>query len=38
MAQIWVTDPRFTKNIDKAKPGLAAYKYAAVQALVAASR
>lgn len=34
MAQIWVTDPRFTKNIDKAKPGLAAYKYAAVQALV----
>lgn len=35
MAQIWVTDPRFTKNIDKAEPGLAAYKYAAVQALVA---
>lgn len=34
MAQIWVNDPRFTKNIDKAKPGLAAYKYAAVQALV----
>jgi len=38
MAQIWVTDPRFTKNIDKAKPGLAAYKFAAVQALVAASK
>jgi len=35
MAQIWVNDPRFTKNIDKPKPGLAAYKYAAVQALVA---
>ena len=35
MASIWVNDPRFTKNIDKAKPGLAAYKYAAVQALVA---
>jgi hypothetical protein len=37
MASIWVNDPRFTKNIDKAKPGLAAYKYAAVQALVASS-
>jgi DNA-binding transcriptional MerR regulator len=36
MACIWVNDPRFTKNIDKAKPGLAAYSYAAVQALVAA--
>jgi MerR family transcriptional regulator, thiopeptide resistance regulator len=35
MASIWVNDPRFTKNIDKPKPGLAAYKYAAVQALVA---
>ena len=34
MASIWVNDPRFTKNIDKAKPGLAAYSYAAVQALV----
>ena len=33
MASIWVNDPRFTKNIDKAKPGLAAYSYAAVQAL-----
>lgn len=33
MAAIWVNDPRFTKNIDKAKPGLAAYQYAAVQAL-----
>jgi DNA-binding transcriptional MerR regulator len=37
MASIWVNDPRFTKNIDKPKPGLAAYKYAAVQALVAAA-
>ena len=34
MAAIWVNDPRFTKNIDKAKPGLAAYEYAAVRALV----
>jgi len=33
MAAIWVNDPRFTKNIDKARPGLAAYQYAAVQAL-----
>jgi DNA-binding transcriptional MerR regulator len=38
MAAIWVNDPRFTKNIDKAKPGLAAYQYAAVQALAAAQR
>jgi hypothetical protein len=38
MAAIWVNDPRFTKNIDKAKPGLAAYQYAAVQALAAARR
>jgi DNA-binding transcriptional MerR regulator len=38
MAAIWVNDPRFTKNIDKAKPGLAAYSYAAVQALVASGR
>lgn len=37
MASIWVNDPRFTKNIDKPKPGLAAYKYAAVQALVAST-
>jgi DNA-binding transcriptional MerR regulator len=36
MACIWVNDPRFTKNIDKAKPGLAAYKYASVQALAEA--
>ena len=35
MASIWVNDPRFTKNIDKARPGLAAYSYAAVQALAA---
>ena len=32
MSGIWVNDPRFTKNIDKAAPGLAAFKYAAVQA------
>jgi DNA-binding transcriptional MerR regulator len=35
MASIWVNDPRFTKNIDKARAGLAAYSYAAVQALAA---
>jgi DNA-binding transcriptional MerR regulator len=35
MASIWVNDPRFTKNMDKPRSGLAAYKYAAVQALVA---
>jgi DNA-binding transcriptional MerR regulator len=38
MASIWVNDPRFTKNIDKAKPGLAAYSYAAVQALAASKK
>ncbi|NTU71170.1 MAG: MerR family transcriptional regulator [Coriobacteriia bacterium] len=37
MAAIWVNDPRFTKNIDKPRAGLAAYKYAAVVALVAAN-
>ena len=37
MASIWVNDPRFTKNIDKARPGLAAYSYAAVQALAKAA-
>jgi hypothetical protein len=35
MASIWVNDPRFTKNIDKARIGLAAYQFAAVRALVA---
>ena len=35
MASIWVNDPRFTKNIDKARPGLATYSYTAVQALAA---
>lgn len=38
MACIWVNDPRFTKNIDKAREGLAAYSYAAVQALAASRR
>lgn len=38
MAAIWVNDSRFTKNIDNAKPGLATYQYAAVQALAAANR
>jgi len=35
MAAIWVNDPRFTKNIDKERIGLAAYQYAAVRSLVA---
>jgi MerR family transcriptional regulator, thiopeptide resistance regulator len=35
MAAIWVNDPRLAKNIDKARPGLAAYQYAAVRALAA---
>ena len=38
MAAIWVNDPRFTKNIDKARAGLAAYEYAAVQALAASRK
>ena len=38
MASTWVNDPRFTKNIDKRRDGLAAYSYAAVQALAAARR
>ncbi len=38
MAAIWVNDPRFTKNIDKTREGLAAYSYAAVQALIASQR
>jgi MerR family transcriptional regulator, thiopeptide resistance regulator len=38
MACIWVNDPRFTKNIDKARPGLAAYSLAAVQALAASKK
>jgi DNA-binding transcriptional MerR regulator len=31
LADMWVNDPRFTKNIDKTAPGLAAFKHAAVQ-------
>jgi DNA-binding transcriptional MerR regulator len=38
MAAIWVNDPRFTKNIDKAREGLAAYSYAAVRALAASTK
>jgi len=37
MASIWVNDPRFTKNIDKERAGLAAYSYAAVLALAGQS-
>ncbi|WP_229784700.1 MerR family transcriptional regulator [Deinococcus radiotolerans] len=32
LAQMWVADERFTKNIDRARPGLAAYQSAAVTA------
>lgn len=35
VSNLWVNDPRFTANIDKIKPGLAAYQYAAVQAWAA---
>ncbi|MFB9993590.1 MerR family transcriptional regulator [Deinococcus oregonensis] len=34
VSEMWVNDPRFTKNIDKARTGLAAYQSAAVQAWV----
>ncbi len=36
LADLWIDDARFTKNIDKARPGLAAYQRAAVKAWVAA--
>ncbi|MFC4639764.1 MerR family transcriptional regulator [Deinococcus hohokamensis] len=32
LAQMWVQDERFTRNIDKARPGLAAYQSAVVDA------
>jgi DNA-binding transcriptional MerR regulator len=35
MAALWVCDPRFTESIDRVGGGLAAYQYAAVQALAA---
>lgn len=35
LSQLWVNDPRFTRNIDKARAGLAAYQSAAAQAWVA---
>ena len=38
LADMWVGDQRFTKNIDKAREGLAAYQRAAVKAWVAARR
>lgn len=36
LAEMWVADQRFTKNIDKAKPGLAQFQHDAVKAWVAA--
>jgi len=38
LADLWVDDARFTKSIDKARDGLAAYQRAAVKAWVAARR
>lgn len=38
LADMWVQDARFTRNIDKARPGLAAFQRAAVKAWVAARR
>ena len=35
LARMWVDDDRFTKNIDKARDGLAAYQSAAAQAWAA---
>lgn len=32
VSEMWVNDPRFTKNIDRIKEGLAAYQHATVQA------
>ena len=37
LAEMWVADQRFTKNIDKAKPGLAQFQHDAVSAWVAAT-
>jgi DNA-binding transcriptional MerR regulator len=36
LAELWVSDARFTKNIDKARPGLARFQHDAVKAWVAA--
>ncbi|PYE55940.1 MerR family transcriptional regulator [Deinococcus yavapaiensis] len=38
LARMWTEDHRFTKNIDKARDGLAAYQSAAARAYVAANR
>jgi len=38
LGKMWVADPRFTKNIDKARPGLAAYQSAVVQAWAASQK
>lgn len=35
VSHVWVNDPRFTANIDRVRPGLAAYQFAAVQAWAA---
>ena len=38
LGQMWVADPRFTKNIDKAREGLATYQSAAAQAWAASHK
>jgi DNA-binding transcriptional MerR regulator len=35
VSDLWVSDERFTRNIDRVRPGLAAYQHAAVQAWAA---
>jgi TipAS antibiotic-recognition domain. len=38
LADLYVNDPRFTKNIDKAREGLAAYQRAAMRSYAQAGR
>jgi len=38
LGKMWVADPRFTKNIDKTRPGLAKYQSAVAQAWAASKR
>jgi len=38
LADLWVTDARFTRNIDRSRAGLAAYQCAAAKAWAAAQR
>ena len=38
LGDLYVNDPRFTKNIDKAREGLAAYQRAAMRSYAQAGR